>query len=101
MLITPGAAVLDIIRNMTDKLPQPVVFLYDDLHVNSGRVRQEAVPPGLIFLPGVNIGIEPERHRFDALCPERVDAGERTRCAARMQQDFFHGNTPKTWIFYI
>ena len=88
--ITVGAAVVDVIRHLPDKFPQSVILLHPDLHADGGGVFQQAVPPGLVFLPGVNVGVVPECHRLNALFPQGIDAAQRAGSAAAVQQNSFH-----------
>ena len=90
VLIAVDTAVLDVIRHMADKILQAVVLLHAHLHVDGGGVLQQAVPPGLVFLPGVDVGIVPKRHRLNALGPEGVDTGEGAGGAAGVHQDGIH-----------
>ena len=76
VLVTLGAAVINVACHMADKVLQTVVFLNPDLHSDGWRVFQQAVPAGLILLPGMDIGIIPESHRFNALGTQRINAGE-------------------------
>ena len=85
VFIAVGTAVVGISGNLPDKFPQAVIFLHADLHPDGGGVFQQAVPAGLIFLPGVNVGIIPERHGLNALCPQGINAAEGAGRAAAMQ----------------
>lgn len=78
--IAVGAAMVDVIRHLPDKFPQSVILLHPDLHADGGGVFQQAVPPGLVFLPGVNVGVIPECHR--ARCP--LPAGD--RCSSKSRE---------------
>jgi len=98
VFVAVGAAVVDVSRHMADKVLQTVVLLYPDLHTDGGGIRQQAVPPGLILLPGVDVGVVPKRHRLDALAPQRVDAAEGTRGAAGVQQNAFHVENASLWF---
>ena len=98
VFVAVGAAVVDVSRHMADKVLQTVVLLYPDLHTDGGGIRQQAVPPGLILLPGVDVGVVPKRHRLDALASQRVDAAEGTRGAAGVQQNAFHVENASLWF---
>ena len=92
VLIAVGAAVVDVSRHMLHELPQAVILPDPHLHADGGGVFQQAVPPGLVFLPGVDVGVVPKSNRLDALGPEGVDAAERAGGAAAVQQNGIHGN---------
>ncbi len=88
--IAVAAAVVNIRGHMLHKFPQTVVLLDPHLHADGGGILQQAVPPGLVFFPGVDIGVIPERHRLDALGAQWLDAAERAGSAAAVQQDLIH-----------
>jgi hypothetical protein len=88
--VAVAAAVVDVSGHMLHKFPQTVVLLDTDLHADGGGVFQQAVPPGLVFFPGVDIGVIPECHRLDALGAQWLDAAERAGSAAAVQQDLIH-----------
>ena len=90
-----NTAVIDVIRHMPDELPQTVVLLDPDLHADGGRVLQQAVPSGLVFLPGVNVGVIPKRHRLNSLGPEGVDAGEGAGGTAGVHQELHNRCQPQ------
>ena len=83
---------------MFHELPQAVVLLHPDLHADGGGMRQQAVPPGLILLPGVDVGVVPKRHRLDALAPQGIDAAEGAGGAAGVQQYTFHIKGASLWF---
>ena len=79
------AAVGNIVSHGTHKIPQAVLLLHDQLHFYESGVLYEGVPPRLVLLIGVNVGIEPVGHRLDALCAQLLHAGNGARGAAGMQ----------------
>jgi hypothetical protein len=84
--------VVNISGYMADKLLQTVFFVNTDFQSNGRGIVQQTVAPCLVFLPGMDIGVVPECYRFNALAPQRFDAGERTGSAAGMKQNRTHGN---------
>ena len=76
VLITVGAAVVNIACNVFYKRSKTVVLIYNDLHFNGGSVGQQTVPPGFIFLPRMNVRVVPKGYRFDPFGPERIDTAE-------------------------
>ena len=90
VVIAVRTAVVDIICNMADKVPQTVVFLYSHFHTDGGGEFQQTIAAGLILFPGVDIGIIPERYRFDALCAQRINAGKGAGSTTGMQQNSIH-----------
>ena len=88
--VAMAAAVVDILRHSAAELPQAVVLLHDQLHTDGGRVGHQRVPPGLVLLIRVDIGVEPVGHRLDPLAAQLVDTGHGAGGAAGMHQRFFH-----------
>ena len=95
VLIAVGAAVVDVSRHMLHELPQAVILPDPHLHADGGGVFQQAVPPGLVFLPGVDVGVVPKGHRLNALGPKGVDTAERARCTAAVEQNGIHRGRPR------
>ena len=95
VLITVGAAVVNIACNVLDKRSKTVVLIYNDLHFNGGGVGQQTVPPGFIFFPWMNVRVVPKGYRFDPFGPERIDTAEGAGGAAGVHQNRCHnGNFP-------
>ena len=88
--VAVAAAVVDILCYRAAEVPQAVVLLHDQLHADGGRIGHQRVPPGLVLLIGVDIGVEPVGHRLDPLAAQLVDAGHRAGRAAGVHQCFFH-----------
>lgn len=82
MPIAVCAAMVDVIGHVLYKRPQTVFLIYNDTHSDGGRIREQAVPPGLVLLPRVNIGIIPERDRLNSLSAEGINTAQRARCTA-------------------
>jgi hypothetical protein len=102
--VAVGTAAADVPRHSADELPQAVVLTHPHLHIDGGGICQQAVPPGLVLLPGVDVGIVPQGHRLDALGAQRVDTGEGAGGAAGVEQDGFHRHIPRfcsEWDKYI
>ena len=89
--VAVAAAVVDIGGHMLHEFPQAVVLLDPYLHADGGSIGKQTVPTGLVFFPGMDIGVIPERHRLDALGAQWLDAAERAGGAAAVQQDLIHG----------
>jgi hypothetical protein len=90
VLIAVGAAVVNVRSHISHEFFQTVVFLNANLHMDRRSIFQQAVPAGLIFFPGMNVGIVPECNGFDALTAERFDAGKGTGGTAGMKQNGVH-----------
>ena len=90
VLITIPTAVVDIFRYIFYKLPQSVILLYPHFHLNGGGVGQKTIPPGFIFLPGMNVGIIPKGHRLDTFSPQGFNAAKRAGSTAAVQQYSIH-----------
>jgi hypothetical protein len=69
---------------------QTVVFLNPDFHMDRRSVFQQAITAGLIFLPGMDVGIVPECNGFNSLIAERLNAGKGTGGAAGVKQNGVH-----------
>ena len=89
--VAVAAAVVQVPRHRLHKGPQAVLLPDPDLHADAGGVAQKAVPPGLVLLPGVDVGVIPEGHGLDALAPQGLDAAQGTGGAAGVHENGLHG----------
>lgn len=92
VLVAVGAAVVNVPRHVADEVPEAVILLDPHLQTDGGGVLQQTVPPGLVLLPGVNVGVVPKSRRFNALGPEGVKAAHGAGGAAAVEKNGFHGH---------
>ena len=83
--VTVGAASSNVLRHMGNEIAKAVFFLYVQLHANGGRISDQTITARLIFFEGVDVGVIPKAHRFNAFLTQGSDAGKRAGSAAAMQ----------------
>ena len=88
------AAVADVGGNGFDEFAQTVILQHVDRHADACTVSEQRVAPRLVFLIGVDVGVEPKARRLDPLTAQCVDAVHRAGRTAAMQQNLVHGNAP-------
>ena len=91
VVIAVGTAMGDVPGHVFHKGTQAVFLVYDHLHVNGGGVSKQAVPPGFILLPRMDIRVIPESHRLDPFGTEGIDTAQGAGGAAGVHQDRGHG----------
>ena len=88
--VAVGAPVLDVPRHRLDEAPQAVLLPDRQVQADGGGVVHQGVPPGLVLLIGVDVGVIPESGGLDALVPKAFHTVDAARRTADVEQEVLH-----------
>jgi len=87
----PGVLLLPAFQHIL-KGPEIIAPILDDHQAFFGGEVSQGIPPGLVFLEGMDVGIIPEESRADSLFSQEGKTALGTGAAAGMEQES-HGNS--------